>query len=131
MQNTPSFFRDDAATALRVVEVPAASFDNGCNNAGSCACGLGINGDGGAVVGTPEQFTLLDQRGIARIAQISQSIGGYPYAAPADYPLSGGMEGVLPEVAIGLGPNSVEGDGVITPSGSAQLTDLATGWTAL
>ena len=127
----PQFFRDDLAVAARAAEVPLASFETGMNNGGSCACGIGINGLGGAVVGTPEQFTLLDQRGIARIAQISQSIGGYPYAAPADYPLSGGTEGVLPEAAIGLATVSVEGDGAVVPLGSAQLIDLAGGWTPL
>jgi hypothetical protein len=134
----PTYFQDDAATTLREGEVPAASFDNGMNLGGACACGIGINMNEGAVVGTPEQFTLLDQRAIARVPQISQSLGGYPYAAPADYPLSGGTEGFDPEGAVRFGDNPTQAakdadsalDGTITPIANSTLNSLAEGWVA-
>jgi len=77
----PTAFLDFNSRTLREAEVPNASFINGGNWAGSNACGLGINIDGGAVVGTREQFTLIDQHGNTRIAQISQHIGGPGYSS--------------------------------------------------
>jgi hypothetical protein len=135
----PTYFQDDAAVAARAAEVVNASFVNGMNMGGSCACGIGINMDGGAVVGTPEQFTLLDQHGDARTAQISQSLGGYPYADPADYPLSGGTEGTAPDAVIQTGtlPTQAAKDadsalkGTVIPVGNATLASLAAGWTAV
>lgn len=121
-------FTDDAARALRQAEVPLASFGNGCNIAGSNACGLGINIDGGEVVGTAEQFTLLDQRGIARVTQISQCVGGFPYVPNVDYPSSGGSEGTLPDAIIFTGTNSLNGDGEPTRTGDASLVTLGEGW---
>ena len=127
----PTIFRDDAATAARAAEVPNASFYNGVNNAGSCACGIGINADEGAVVGTPNQFTLLDQFGSARAGQISQSIGGYPYVPASAYPSSGGQSGISPQSTIFVAANSVNGDGTVTNLGNATLDSLAAGWTAI
>jgi hypothetical protein len=125
---SPTYFNDDAAIALRVVEVPLASFVNGMNLGGSCAPGIGINIDGGAVVGTPEQFTLLDQRELARTTQRSQSIGGFPYVPAVDYPSSGGQEGYLPDSVIYVADPSVNGDGSAANIGNASLDDLAIGW---
>lgn len=124
----PTAFRDDAANTNREAEVPLANFLDGCNIAGSNACGLGINMDEGAVVGTPNQFTLLDQFGDDRLAQISQSIGGFPYVAAADYPSSGGQEGTLPGAVIYVADPSANGDGTATKLGQASLADLAVGW---
>lgn len=121
-QLEPTYFVDDSVVTIRAAEVPAASFTTGMNNGGSNACGIGINMLAGAVVGTPEQFTLLDQRGLARAAQISQFIGGEPLGA--------GQSGFLPEDVIRYGVPSTTGDGAITPTNSATLTDLAVGWTA-
>ena len=134
----PTVFIDDAAVAARSAEVPAASFANGCNIAGSCAAGVGINMNEGAVVGEPQQFTLNDQRGDARVPQTSQHIGGYPYVAAAAYPSSGGQEGTLPDASIRFGttPTNAEKeadpalDGTLTPIANSVLNDLATGWVA-
>ena len=127
----PTIFRDDSAVAARAAEVPLASFANGVNNAGSCSCGIGINVDEGAVVGTLEQFTLLDQFGDARAGQVSQSIGGYPYVDNADYPSSGGAEGQQPKGTIFVVTNSANGDGTVTSLGNATLDSLSAGWTAI
>ena len=134
----PTYFTDDIARASRQAEVPLASFINGGNFAGSNAVGLGINIDEGEVVGTPNQFTLLDQFGNARAAQRSQFIGGSPFTDPADYPSSGGEEGTLPAAVIYSGTNPTEAekeatpglDGTPTKVGNATLAVLATGWTA-
>jgi hypothetical protein len=134
----PTAFQDDAAVAARSPEVPLASFANGMNMSGSCAPGVGINIDAGAVVGTPEQFTLLDQRGLARVGQRSQSIGGFPYVANAAYPSSGGQEGYLPDAVISVGTLPTQAakdadpalDGTLIEIGNATLADLATGWVA-
>jgi hypothetical protein len=89
-QPNPTMFRNDTAIAARAAEVPEADFTNGVNNA-SCSMGIGINAGGGAVVGTPEQFTLASQFGTVDVAdrtpQISQSIGGLP-----SVPRSGNQE---------------------------------------
>ncbi|RKX24678.1 MAG: hypothetical protein DRP45_07715 [Candidatus Zixiibacteriota bacterium] len=74
----------------------------------------------GAVVGTPEQFTLLDQHGDARAAQISQHIGGSGLGA--------GAIGTLPEAVIQFGNASANGDGQITAIGNSTLSVLADGW---
>lgn len=123
-------FIDDIAVAAREAEVTAADFDNGMNIAGSCACGIGINMLEGAVVGTPEQFTLLDQFGNAREAQISQHIGGSGLGA--------GSIGTLPDAVIryGVAPTQAAKDadpaldGTIAFTSNSTLSVLATGWTA-
>ena len=140
----PTFFTDDAARTLREAETPNASFVNGMNLAGSNACGVGINAEEGAVVGTPEQFTLLDQNELAREAQRSQSIGGYPYSDFAnDYPLSGGAggppNGTQPDAVIFIGSNPTQAakdnnpelDGTLALLGGATLADIAVGWVAV
>ena len=116
----PTYFIDDVAKAARAAEVPNADFEGGMNYGGSCACGLGINQGGGAVVGTPEQFTLLDQHGDARNAQISQHIGGSGLAA--------GSIGTLPDAVIRHGTNDAGGSGEITSVANSSLVDLAVGW---
>lgn len=126
----PTYFVDDSVVTTRALEVPDADFTNGMNNGGSCACGIGINMLQGAVVGEPQQFTLLDQRGLARAAQMSQFIGGEPYCDPANWPSSGGQSGFLPEDVIRYGTPSVEGDGKITSISNATLNDIAIGWVA-
>lgn len=83
-----TFFQDDSAVTSRTAEETNddANWDNGMNLVASNAPGVGINQGGGAVVGTPEQFTLLDQgrpvesggsqTPTAREAQLSQLLGG-------------------------------------------------------
>ena len=116
----PTYFIDDTAATARKLEVTAADFDGGVNLGGSNAPGLGINMDGGAVVGTPEQFTLLDQHGNARAAQISQHIGGSGLGA--------GAIGTLPDAVIRFGATSDTGDGTIPLPENSELNVLATGW---
>ena len=74
--------------------------------------GIGINVGGGAVVGTADQFTLLDQAGAARTPQDSQQFGGV--AQPID--------AVTP---------SANGDGSSVATGEATLATLNAGWTSV
>ena len=104
----PTSFRDDSG--LRPLEVTDASWDNGMNWAGSNAPGIGINFGEGAVVGTPEQFTLLDQAGEARVPQTSAQIG----FEDGD--------------SIRQGTNSDTGDGTVTPIANVTLVTLEAGW---
>lgn len=136
----PTIFQDDAAKTAREAEVVAASFDNGMNLGGSCAPGLGINMNEGSVVGTPEQFTLLDQRGNARVPQTSQSIGGLPFVdrSSVPWPGSGGTEGTLPDGSIRFGTNPTQAakdadpalDGTLVPIANAVLNNITEGWVA-
>ena len=145
----PTFLQDDAAVTARALEVVGASFANGMNLGGSCAPGIGINMLKGAVVGSPEQFTLLDQGNLAnsftpaaRDPQTSQSIGGLPYVdrSTVDWPGSGGLSGVLPEASIRYGDNTSPSyaakvanpalDGTITPIANCDLLSLSAGWVA-
>jgi hypothetical protein len=113
-------FIDIDALAVRPAEVAAASFANGMNK-GSCQPGIGISGGPTLLVGTPEQFTLLDQNGDARTPQLGQSIGGVAL---------GDGETVVASQAIDLidqADNS--GDGTVTIDGTGvTLTTLAAGW---
>jgi len=119
----PTAFYDDAAIASRAGELPNASFDNGTNLGGSNACGLGINQGEGAVVGEPQQFTLLDQHGNARAAQISQHIGGSGLGA--------GTSGTSPDAVVREVANDVAGDGSVAVVGNSTLATLGAGWTAV
>jgi hypothetical protein len=128
MTSEATFFIDDVAVTARELEVVGASFDNGMNLAGSNACGIGINMNEGAVVGTPEQFTLLDQHGNAREAQISQHIGGSG--------LGDGSSGTQPDAVVRFGDSPTQAakdadtalDGTITTLGNSTLTTLGAGW---
>jgi hypothetical protein len=123
-----TYFIDATAVAARAAEVPNASFANGCNLAGACACGVGINMNEGAIVGEPQQFTLLDQHGDARVAQISQHIGGSGLGA--------GSIGTLPDAVIRFGTAPTQAakdansalDGTIVNVGNATLNTLGAGW---
>ena len=125
----PTFFIDNTTVTAREAEVTDASFSNGMNLGGSCAPGIGINMNEGAVIGERQQFTLLDQHGDARAAQISQHIGGDGLTLVTDWPGSGGDIGTLPGSVIRFGPASDEGDGAITATGNCTLASLAAGWT--
>lgn len=115
---------------LRKQQVPAADFDGGGNLPASCSPGIGINIDGGSVVGEAQQFTLLDQDGAARTPQVGQILGTFGNVGAGEYPSSGGQEGkgVKP---IEAGLPSDEGDGTVTLLGDATLASLAAGWTAV
>lgn len=114
----PTVFVDDSLVAARLAEVPDAAWDNGCNNAGSNAPGVGINYGEGAVVGEAQQFTLLDQNGDARNPQISAQIGvedGDSIRSCTN----------ATQAAKDADPAA---DGTVTPIGNVALTDLAVGW---
>jgi hypothetical protein len=78
----PTFYSDDAAITAGQSRVTGADFEDGCNPSASCAHGLGINIDGGALPAetgfNSEGFnwTLQDQDSVARTPQVSQVIGG-------------------------------------------------------
>lgn len=120
-----TFFIDETARTARELEVVNASFVNGMNNGGSCAPGIGINMNEGAVVGTDEQFTLLDQAAAARTPQDSQHIGGSGLGAGS---------AVTAPVRWGDAPTQAAKDadsaldGTITDNGSSTLTTLNVGW---
>jgi hypothetical protein len=117
----PTVFADNATLAIRIGEVPAASFISGGSLAGCCP-GIGINMAGGAVVGTPEQFTLNDQDEAPRTPQVSAYIGNTGLGA--------GTEG-KGTVAISTGPVGPNGGGGIGATTSATLVSLAAGWTGV
>ena len=108
----PSYYLDSVLVTAREPQVPGASFDNGANAAGSCAPGIGIGQGVAGVAGTPEQFTLLDQYGLARTPQDSQHIG------EAGTPVT-------------IGTNNADGNGTMTETGEATLATLAAGWTSV
>jgi hypothetical protein len=137
----PTIFIDNTARDARELETVGASFVNGANNAGSCAPGIGINMNEGAVDGRPSQFTLLDQFGNARDSQISQHIGGAPYVdrSSVPWPGSGGVPGTEPDGTVEYGVNPTNAakaaadpsiDGTIAVTNTASLVVLATGWEA-
>ena len=66
----------------------------GCNRAGSCAAGIGINT--GDTDTTTESWSTLDQAGAARTPQDSGYIAntGYVNRSSTDWPSSGGTEGL-------------------------------------
>ena len=156
MGSPATYFQDDAARSAREAEVPDASFSNGMNMGGSSSMGQGINMLEGEVVGTPEQFTLLDQFENARTAQISQNIGGLPsvprtgnqqFTWDRSQALftengaasSGGTPGTEPDSIIRFGNAPTQAakdaadpsiDGSIIFTGDATLSTLELGWTA-
>jgi len=120
-----------ASVTARKAEVPAADFDAGCNLAASNAPGLGINMAGGAVVGTDEQFTLLDQAGAARTPQDSSVIGGEGLTTAAEYPSSGGAAGAGVEpILTGTPTTNGDGDVTLVAAQNATLASLSAGWVA-
>lgn len=114
----PTYFNNPTTVAARALEVVAADFENGMNPGASCAPGIGINMGEGAVVGTPEQFTLLDQAGAVREPQDSSYIGGTG--------LGDGAEG--PGLTPILSSSNIAADGTPTQTGTANLETLANGW---
>jgi hypothetical protein len=92
-------------------------------NNGSCQPGVAITNGPTDLVGTPEQFTLLDQNAAARTPQLGQSIGGVALGAG---------ETVVASQAIDLvDATDASGDGTVTVDGTgATLTTLAAGWVA-
>jgi len=133
MANLANAFVDDAAVTAGEARVPAADFDNGVNAGASCAPGIGIATDQANLQNTLPNWTLLDQHGNARNAQIGQCIGGPGISAAGT---SAGQEGTLPDAVIRLWTNPVNVNGAPNPvgapvgDGDAILIDLAVGWTS-
>jgi|TARA_R110000803_G_C11910007_1_gene313124 hypothetical protein len=122
-QNNPTYYVNAATQAVREGQVPDADFDSGMNAGGSNACGIGI-GPAVNIVGTTNQFTLLDQTPAARTPQLSQPIGGTALGAGSS---------TAPDAAdpIRFGTNAASGNGTPTATGVATLVSLAAGWTAV
>jgi hypothetical protein len=142
-QALPTLFIDDVAVTAMGVRVPAASLDTGVNRGGGNAPGIGIstenpnleeslmpNTNASATLGVGS-WSLLDQHGDVRTAQISQCLGG-PGISDAD--TSSGQEGTLPDAVarFGANPDNVDGqpdnDAPIVVGAGADLAVLADGW---
>jgi hypothetical protein len=166
-QSLTNAFVDTAAVNARTAEEtnPDANWNNGMNVGASNACGIGIStenpnleeslfaatdGSGDLVTGS---WTLLDQHGNARAAQISQLLGGpgfvsrvgdqeftwdttQPLYTDSGAASSGGQEGTLPDSVVRLGSNPTQTakdgdpalDGTLILAGNATLVDLTIGW---
>ncbi len=133
-QAKPTYFVDDAAVTALGTRVPAASTDTGMNFGASNNPGIGISDQNANLGESLPNWTLLDQHGNARDAQISQVLGGDGITAAADWPGSGGTEGTLPDATIRFGANPANvnsqpnNDAPITAVAGASLIDLADGW---
>lgn len=133
-----AYYQDAIAVAARALENTVADFDNGMNAGGSCAPGIGINIEQGAVVGSPEQFTLLDQDEAIRVPQDGMQIGKLAYVdrSSIDWPSSGGESGngVQPILTGTQQTNAAKAaadpsiDGVPVITGDANLQTLSAGW---
>jgi hypothetical protein len=87
-------------------------------NNGSCQPGVGISNGPTDLVGTAQQFTLLDQNGAARTPQDGQSIGGIALG-----------DGATTNQPLDLVDSSADGTVVVDGTG-ATLTTLSAGWVA-
>ena len=165
MANLANAFVDDPAVAFRTAEETNAdaSWDTGMNAGASNAPGVGVatdnpnleeslfaatDGSGDLTTGS---WTLLDQHGDTRVAQISQVLGGPGFVArtgnvattwdttqalytPEGAASSGGQEGTLPGniVRLWTNPDNVnevpDNDAPPVAAGDAQLVTLAAGW---
>jgi hypothetical protein len=115
--NEPTGFTDITARATREVDVPNASWNDGCNLVASNSNGLGIATDNPNLEQSLPSWTLLDQAELTREPQLGSQIGGIG--------LDGGSAGVGTEpiyVAQNLG------GGAATTVGGATLETLEEGW---
>ena len=130
-QALPTFFMDDVAQTAMEARVPAVVADTGMTFGASNAPGIGISTENPGLAESLPNWTLLDQHGDARVAQISQCIGGPGISAAGT---SAGQEGTLPDAVVrfGANPDNVNGqpdnDDPITVGNGADLVALATGW---
>jgi hypothetical protein len=133
-QALPTFFSDDIAQTAMEARVPTVVANTGVTYGGGNAPGIGISTENPNLEESLPSWTLLDQHGNARTAQISQCIGGDGITEAADWPGSGGTEGTLPDAVIRFGTNPDNVDGQpdnnepITVGNGADLVLLATGW---
>jgi hypothetical protein len=115
--NEPTGFTDLEARATREIDVPDASWADGCNLVASNSNGLGIATDNPNLEQSLPSWTLLDQAELTREPQLGSQIGGIG--------LNGGSAGVGTEpiyVAQNLG------GGAATTVGGATLETLEEGW---
>ena len=137
MVAAPSFFKDDTAQTAMEVRVPTVVADTGLTFGGGNAPGIGISSQNPGLEESLPSWTLLDQFGNARNAQISQCIGGDGITEVADWPGSGGTEGTAPDAIarFGVNPANVDGqpdnEAPINIGNRCVLQDLATGWEGL
>ena len=134
-----SFFVDDAAVSALAARVPSALVNSGCFGGGSNSPGIGISTLTKGLEDSLPSWTLLDQHGNPRNAQIGQLIGGSGISEPST---STGTEGTAPDATIRLMPEAnmptaeekADGtklDGELSlPADGASLIDLAAGWAA-
>lgn len=128
----PSFFKDTFSAIVRAIDLPLANFDNGANEAGSCAPGIGINANfdtqepgstAQPVEANTNDWTLLDQFGNTRTPQPGSSIGAQALGAgqPGYGTIPQSMQIGTPDAAA----DPVTGaDGTVTQEGFAHLTDV-------
>ena len=134
MTATATLFVDDVAQTALEARVPSYVADTGMTMGASNAPGIGISDDNPGLAESLPNWTLLDQFGNARNAQISQCIGGDGITLAADWPGSGGNEGTAPDAVVRFGANPANVDGqpnndapIVTGAG-CDLVDLAVGW---
>ena len=118
----PTAFYDATAAFLRVTNdgIDGLTLAGGCNEAGACAPGIGINSAGGELQSRNDEWTLLDQDGDTRVPQVSQAIGGIA--------IGDGIDG---KGTVGINVytrTDYDDPAAPTVDGQAQLVDLATGW---
>lgn len=111
MANIVPIFVDFVAVSARQAEtnqnIPVAAWDGGCNLSASNANGIGIGTQTKLDESLPS-WTLLDQKGVARAPQKSQSIGQ----------IAGAIKIII----------NGNGTGTGTDGGEATLTTLDAGW---
>ena len=143
-QSEISFFVDDPAVTFREAEEtnPDTLWNSGMFGGASNSPGIGISTENPGLDESLPNWTLLDQFGNARNAQIGQCIGGSGFVnrATTNWPSSGGTEGTAPDSTIRLMPPAnlptyaekladPNVDGQLTlPANGADLLVLATGW---
>ena len=120
----PTYTYDFLSANVRTPEVGDGScFIGGVNNAGLNTPGIGIGVDAGAIVGTPEQFTLLNQHELPRSPVIGGAIGGVALGEGDTW------QAAFDSVVLATGDNNVDGEGTVGELAFVGLTDLNTGWT--
>jgi hypothetical protein len=105
----------------RTLEVPNANFRNGANYA---LGPIGIATNGGVATTELAQsapnWTLVDQREVARTPQRGQYIGGNG--------LFEGTSGFTTQTTYRTGTASASGNGIVEGFGTPYLVSLAAGW---
>lgn len=114
--NNPTGYTNASQLFIRGVAMPNASWTNGCTIAASNSPGIGIATDV-TLLGESENWTLLDQHGVARTPQDGQLIGTVASI------IAPGI--IVFDNAESTGDGSYAGDASL---GWAYLEDLDLGW---